>query len=92
MRYFFMATDNHSPFTDYYAHAISAQAKYERGFGRNFRFAAGASATYNISSSDLARLDTLAKRPIAMKFNCLTCAIPKEKQSTGWKNFMCRLH
>lgn len=62
LRYFFMATDNQHPLTDYFAHAIGLQLKYERGPGRHFRFAAGASAAYKISSSDLSGMDTLAKK------------------------------
>jgi hypothetical protein len=87
MRFFFMATDNHPPFTDYYAHAISAEAKYERGFGRNFRFASGASATYNISSSDLARPDSFAKRPDRYEVQLFDLRYPKRKTSYRLEEF-----
>jgi hypothetical protein len=79
VRYFFMSTDNQDPLSDYYAHAISAQAKYERGLGKYFRIAAGASANYNISSSDLARADSIAKRPNRYEVQLFDLLYPNRK-------------
>jgi hypothetical protein len=81
IRYFFMATDNQQPLMDYSAHAIGAQAKYERGFGKHFRFAAGASAFYNLASSDLAKNDTLAKRPNRYEVGLFDLRHPNKKTS-----------
>lgn len=79
VRYFFMATDNQQPFTDYYAHAIGAQAKYERGLGKHFGIAAGASAVYNLSSSDLVKNDPLAKRPNRYEVGLFDLRYPTKK-------------
>jgi hypothetical protein len=87
LRYFFMATDNLAPFNDYFAHAISAQAKYERGFGKYFRFAAGASAIFNISSSDLIRIDTLAKRANRYEVQLFDLRYPDKKASYRLEEF-----
>lgn len=81
VRYFFMATDNQSPFADYFAHAIGAQAKYEWGFEKHFRFAVGASAVYNLSSSDLAKNDTLAKRPNRYEVGLFDLRYPNKRTS-----------
>lgn len=78
-RYFFMATDNQHPFTDYYAHAIGAQAKYEAPLGRHFRFAVGGSAVYNLSSSDLVKDDTLARRPNRYEAGLFDLRFPNQK-------------
>jgi hypothetical protein len=87
VRYFFMATNNQDPYSDNYAHAISAQAKYQKGLGRYFRVAAGASATYNISSSDLASIDSIAKRPNRYEVQLFDLRYPNRKSSYRLEEF-----
>jgi hypothetical protein len=63
VRYFYMATGNRQPFTDYYAHALSVQGKYELAVSKPLRAAAGGAAIFNLASSDLTKIDAVAKRP-----------------------------
>ena len=79
VRYIFMATDNMQPFTDYFAHSFGAQAKYERGLGKHFGIAAGASIVYNLSSSDLEKNDPLAKRPSRYEVGLFDLHYPTKK-------------
>ena len=79
VRYFFMATDNQHPLTDYNAHALSAQAKYEKGFGKNFRAVASGSVVYNLSSGDLAKTDTVAKRSNRYEVGLFDLRYPSRK-------------
>ena len=87
VRYFFMATDNQHPFTDYNAHAIGAQAKYEVRLGRHFRFAAGGSAVYNLSSSDLAKAETFARRPNRYEVGLFDLRYPNRKTVVRLEEF-----
>jgi len=63
VRYFFMATDNEQPLTDYHAHALSVIAKYETIKWKGFSLTGGAAVTINLLSSDLEKVDPTTKRP-----------------------------
>ncbi|MBC6490241.1 OprD family outer membrane porin [Flavihumibacter stibioxidans] len=56
-RYFFMATDNASGLTDYYANALGGGIKYETAPFKGFQLGVGGFFIYNIGSSDLATPD-----------------------------------
>ncbi len=58
-RYFFMATDNRSGLTDYYANAAGGGIRYETAGFHGFRFAVSGFYTFNIGSSDLSKPDTI---------------------------------
>jgi hypothetical protein len=57
-RYFFMATDNKSGLTDYYANAAGGGIRYETALFHGFQFAVSGFYTFNIGSSDLSKKDT----------------------------------
>lgn len=81
VRYFFMATENQQPLSDYYAHAIGVQAKYEFGIGKYFRFGAGAGFVRRFSASDLAKSDTIAKRPNRYEAGLFDLRNPNQKNN-----------
>ncbi|MFN4313962.1 MAG: OprD family outer membrane porin [Chitinophagaceae bacterium] len=56
-RYFFMATDNSSGLTDYYANAVGGGVKYETAPFYGFQFGVSGFFVYNIGSSDLVKPD-----------------------------------
>ncbi len=58
-RYFFMATDNASPYRDYYAHAIGGGIKYETAPFHGFRLGVSGFFAFNIGSSNLSDPDPL---------------------------------
>lgn len=87
LRYFFMATNNQSPLSDYSAHAISAQVKYQKRLGRYFGVGAGASGIYNITSSDLTSPDALAKRPDRYEVQLFDLQYPNRKFSYRLEEF-----
>lgn len=58
-RYFFMATDNASPYRDYYAHAIGGGIKYETAPFHGFRMGVSGFFAFNIGSSNLSDPDPL---------------------------------
>lgn len=58
-RYFFMATDNSKDLTDYYAHAIGGEIKFESALFKNFQFGVSGFFTFNAGSSDLGITDSL---------------------------------
>ncbi len=57
-RYFFMATDNKTGLTDYYAHAAGGGIRYETAKFHGFQFAVSGFYTFNIGSSDLGKPDS----------------------------------
>lgn len=54
LRYYFMATDNASGLTDYYANAVGGGLRYETRQFHNFQFAVSGFYTFNIGSSNMA--------------------------------------
>lgn len=52
-RYYFMATENKSDLTDYYAHAVGGGIKFETGKFKNFQIGVSGFFVFNIGSSDL---------------------------------------
>lgn len=57
-RYFFMATDNRHPLTDYYAHAAGLQAKYATAEYNNFSAGISGGMVVNLHSANISRADT----------------------------------
>ncbi len=57
-RYFFMATDNKTGLSDYYAHAAGGGIRYETARFHGFQFAVSGFYTFNIGSSDLGKPDS----------------------------------
>jgi hypothetical protein len=57
-RYFFMATDNASGLTDYYANAAGGGIKFETARFKNLQFGVSGFFAFNMGSSDLAIPDT----------------------------------
>lgn len=62
LRYFFMATNNITPFTDYYANAMGAKLKFETAPYRHFQVGLGASSIFNLGSSDFTKPDSFSKQ------------------------------
>ncbi len=62
-RYFFMATDNTTGLTDYYANAAGGGIRFETARFHGFRFAVSGFYTFNIGSSNLSKLDTVTRQP-----------------------------
>lgn len=60
-RSFFMATDNRAPLTDYYAWAFGAGLGYESFKMHGFQFGLTGYFIFNLASSDLGKVDSLAK-------------------------------
>jgi len=60
-RSFFMATDNRNPLTDYFAWGVGAGIGYESPIWKNFQFAVTGFFIFNLASSDLSQIDSLAK-------------------------------
>ena len=58
-RYFFMATDNASGLTDYFANAAGGGIRFETAAFHGFQFVVSGFYTFNIGSSDLSKADTL---------------------------------
>ncbi|HEX5624725.1 MAG TPA: OprD family outer membrane porin, partial [Saprospiraceae bacterium] len=58
-RYYFLATDNQNPLTDYYANAAGGGIHYETGSYQGFRFGLSGFYIFNIGSSDLSKPDSL---------------------------------
>lgn len=56
-RYFFMATDNASGLTDYYANAAGGGIKYETAPFKKFQLGISGFFSFNIGSSDLSKPD-----------------------------------
>ncbi len=58
-RYFFMATDNASGLTDYFANAAGGGIRFETAAFHGFQFAVSGFYTFNIGSSSLSKADSL---------------------------------
>lgn len=58
-RYFFMATDNASGLTDYFANAAGGGIRFETAGFHGFQFAVSGFYTFNIGSSNLSKADSL---------------------------------
>jgi hypothetical protein len=56
-RYFFMATDNESGLSDYYANALGGGVKFETAKFHNFQFGVSGYYIHNVGSSDLSEND-----------------------------------
>lgn len=56
-RYFFMATDNRTGLSDYYANSIGGGIKYETAAFHKFKFGISNYFAFNIGSSDLTKPD-----------------------------------
>lgn len=56
-RYFFMATDNKSGLSDYYANAIGGGIKYETAKLKGFQLGVSGFFVFNLASSDLSKPD-----------------------------------
>lgn len=56
-RYFFMATDNNTGLTDYYANAIGGGIKYESAPYKGFQLGVSGFFIFNIGSSELSKPD-----------------------------------
>lgn len=61
IRNYFMATDNEKSLSDYYANAIGAGIGYESPLFHNFLFGLTGFFIFNVASSDLTKLDPVAK-------------------------------
>lgn len=59
-RSFFMATDNRSPLTDYWAWGLGAGIGYESPVWKGFQFGVTGFFIFNVASSDLGRVDSLS--------------------------------
>ncbi len=57
LRYFFMATENQDRLTDAHANAAGGGLFYETGAYKGFQVGVGGYFIYNVSSSDLTRID-----------------------------------
>lgn len=62
-RYFFMATDNSTGLTDYYANAVGGGIKFETGRFKNLQAGISGFFVYNIGSSNLAEPDSKTNQP-----------------------------
>jgi hypothetical protein len=58
-RYFFMATNNESGLSDYFANALGGGVKFETAKFHNFQFGVSGYYIYNIGSSDLSKIDPI---------------------------------
>ena len=58
-RYYFMATDNTTGLTDYYANAAGGGIRYETARFHGFQFAVSGFYTFNIGSSGLSKADSV---------------------------------
>lgn len=61
-RYFFMATDNTSGLTDYFANAGGGGIRYETASFKGFQFAVSGFYIFNIGSSDLGKKDSITNQ------------------------------
>lgn len=61
-RYVFMKTNNQPGLTDYFANAAGGGIKFETARYKNFQLGLSGFFTYNISSSDLTKADTLTNQ------------------------------
>lgn len=61
-RYFFMATNNDAPFTDYFANAVGVSLKFETAAFHHFQVGVGASSIFNVGSSDFTKPDSWSKQ------------------------------
>lgn len=61
-RYFFMATDNHGPLSDYYANAVGAGLRYQTAAWHRFSLAVSGFFIFNALSSDLTRPDSATQQ------------------------------
>jgi len=57
LRYYFMATDNESGLTDYYANAVGGGLRFETASFYGFHFGVAGFYIFNIGSSDMSRRD-----------------------------------
>ncbi|MBX7180521.1 MAG: OprD family outer membrane porin [Bacteroidia bacterium] len=62
IRYYFSATDNHSPYTDYFANALGGAIKYETGNFHGFRAGIEVYSNFNLGSSDLSKPDSISRQ------------------------------
>lgn len=85
IRYFFMATDNKTGLTDYYAHALGGGLRYETGNFHGFQLAAGIYTIVNLGSSDMTQPD-----PATGQFNRYEIAL-FDLEDPGKKKDMNRL-
>lgn len=58
-RYFFMATDNKTGLSDYYAHAAGGGIRFETARFHGFQFAVSGFYIFNVGSYDLGKPDTV---------------------------------
>lgn len=58
-RYFFMATDNESGLSDYYANALGGGVKFETAKFHNLQFGVSGYYIHNVGSSDLSEKDPI---------------------------------
>ncbi len=61
-RYFFMATNNDIPYTDYFANAIGGGLKIETAPFHHFRVGISGFYIFNIGSSDFSKPDSISKQ------------------------------
>ncbi len=59
-RYFFMNTNNEGPLSDYFAHAGGGGIRFETAPYHGLQFAVSGFYIFNLHSSDLSQIDTLA--------------------------------
>lgn len=57
LRYYFMATDNETGLTDYYANAVGGGLRFETASFHGFHFGIAGFYIFNVGSSDLSRKD-----------------------------------
>lgn len=62
-RYFFMATDNKSGLTDYYANAVGGGLRFETARFHGFQMAVSGFYIFNIGSSDFSKIDSVTGQP-----------------------------
>lgn len=61
-RYFFMATDNQTGLTDYYANAAGGGIRFETLKFKGFQFAVSGFFVFNVGSSDFEKPDSITKQ------------------------------
>jgi hypothetical protein len=61
-RYFFSATDNNGPLTDYFANAFGGGLRYETGDFHGFQLGISGFYVFNIGSSDLSKRDSISNQ------------------------------
>jgi hypothetical protein len=79
LRYFFMATDNASGLSDYYANAAGGGIKFETAKFKGFQVGISGFFTFNIGSSNLSAVDPLTKQKNRYEIGLFDITDPENK-------------